>query len=135
MDKKTTMTLAEAASFQPSFDAVAAGVATAAQLSEVEAVQIAVVHYMRDIGALADAQVRGRKALLDGIPEARQAKVLIALDGKAAAPAVWWDNEAKTLVTEATAAEVEAYKNPPAPEPDPQPIAEPAPQPEAAEGE
>jgi hypothetical protein len=126
MTPKITMTLADAAAFQNSFDAVEAGTATAAQLAEAQAVIIAVVHYTRDIGALADAQAKGRKAMLASLDEGRKAKVMTALDGKAIQPLLWWDNEAKTLVTPESEAEVDAAKEAaraPAPLPEPLPSA------------
>lgn len=132
MTPKSTMTLAEAAAFQDSFDAVEAGTATAAQLAEVQAIIIGVVHYTRDVGALADAQARGRLAMFDGLTDKRKQAVMTALDGKAVKPALWWDNEAKTLVTPESEAEVEAAKEAArAPAPLPEPL--PAP-PEAIEG-
>jgi hypothetical protein len=110
-DAVTTLSVADAAAYQASFDAVAAGEATAGQIAEVQAVVIGLTHYLRDAGALAEAQARSRAALTEALPEERAAAVTAALDGAdAAGPRLWWDGGAKTLVTPETADAVAAAK-------------------------
>lgn len=79
-----TLTLTEAAVYQDSFDAVAAGSPTLAQAQEVEAVMAGLDH-LRPIGAAASALVDRYTNILGTLPEEKRVAVVEAIDGKNAA--------------------------------------------------
>lgn len=60
-----TMSLKDAAGYQPCFDAVLAGTATLAQATECDAIINLVHRYMQGAGVLATAMMEGRAAAKD----------------------------------------------------------------------
>lgn len=83
---KSTMTFAEAAAYQESFDAVEAGTATHSQAVEVDAVINAIGQMMRPIGEKAGRLMDARENMLAFLTKDRHEAVLDAIEGKASTP-------------------------------------------------